>query len=160
MPVPVPRAGLRGHLRVLGRRRRLRADLPLAARALPRPADGRPRHELRKDRVVGPGRVRNHPRPPPEPASPAQARLLSRTPPATCGVRGLWSWASAVGTDCEDGGVESAAREFGRQLGPLRRALLRATGAEADLPDLPDAPIEAPVRRCRRTGRPADARPL
>ncbi|MCJ0980996.1 MarR family winged helix-turn-helix transcriptional regulator [Rhodococcus sp. ARC_M12] len=38
--------------------------------------------------------------------------------------------------------MHSSAIELGRQLGPLRRSLLRATREAADLPDLPDSHVE------------------
>ncbi|MFC8178014.1 hypothetical protein CH293_07470 [Rhodococcus sp. 14-2470-1b] len=38
--------------------------------------------------------------------------------------------------------MTSDASELARRLGPLRRALLRATRTAADLPDIPDAQIE------------------
>ncbi|MBY4126832.1 MarR family transcriptional regulator [Rhodococcus fascians] len=38
--------------------------------------------------------------------------------------------------------MHSTAIELGRQLGPLRRALLRATREAAQLPDIPDSHIE------------------
>ena len=36
----------------------------------------------------------------------------------------------------------SPAAELSRTLGPLRRAVLRSTRADADLPDLPDTHVE------------------
>ncbi|KQU49474.1 hypothetical protein ASG84_06030 [Rhodococcus sp. Leaf278] len=38
--------------------------------------------------------------------------------------------------------MHSTAIEFGRQLGPLRRSLLRATREAAHLPDIPDSHVE------------------
>lgn len=38
--------------------------------------------------------------------------------------------------------MHSSAIELGRQLGPLRRSLLRATREAGDLPDLPDSHVE------------------
>ena len=38
--------------------------------------------------------------------------------------------------------MHSTALELSRQLGPLRRSLLRATREAADLPDIPDSHIE------------------
>ncbi|WP_406690831.1 MarR family transcriptional regulator [Saccharopolyspora sp. ID03-671] len=40
------------------------------------------------------------------------------------------------------GDLDTAALEFTRLLGPLRRAVLRASRQAADLPDLPEAQIE------------------
>ncbi|OZC85867.1 hypothetical protein CH274_03290 [Rhodococcus sp. 06-418-5] len=43
---------------------------------------------------------------------------------------------------CDHRTMHSSAIELGRQLGPLRRSLLRATREAADLPDLPDSHVE------------------
>jgi DNA-binding MarR family transcriptional regulator len=49
---------------------------------------------------------------------------------------------SQVGS-CHSGRMPSTAAHLSSQLSPLRRALLRSTRAAANLPDLPDAQVEA-----------------
>jgi len=50
-----------------------------------------------------------------------------------------------------DDGTTNTARRLSDRLGPLRRALLRASRSAADLPDVPDAQIEL-MRSLAATG--------
>lgn len=50
-----------------------------------------------------------------------------------------------------DDGIPTTARLLAHRLGPLRRALLRASRSAADLPDIPEAQIEV-MRALAATG--------